>query len=101
MTSPTDASENGSPEPRREGAPPVVETVVRTGEPQADPRATHTMERSKKGRGTLIALLVVPPLLFLLVAGAYFLYALTSMNTQQEGPQRERGTNMASPSGRP
>jgi hypothetical protein len=101
MSYPTNASPNVSPDPQPESIPAVVETVVTTSEKQSDRPTTHTMEGSKKGRGAVIGLLVIPPLLFLVIAAAYFVYAVATMNAHQEGPQRPRDSNMASPSGKP
>ena len=96
MTDPTPASNPQS----NDGAPtPFVETVAKPNASDANRYATHSVARSKTGRGTMITLFVVAPLL---VIGIIFAFAAmflgkTNSDNEQGAPRDTRGTNITQP----
>jgi hypothetical protein len=101
MTQNTHASGNGSPDPRREATPTFVETVVRADVTQHAADATPRIERSKNGRGALIALFVVPILVVAVVIVAYWLFAVFRTNAEQERTIRPHESVTTTPAARP
>src|SRR5688572_6165780 len=78
---------------QHEGSTPFVQTVAKPNASDSNRFATHSMERSKTGRGTLIALLVVLPVLVALIVLAYATFFVARTNSEGERNTERRGDN--------
>lgn len=75
--------ERRASESKHHGPPEIVDTVVSAKPTRPDGTSPHSMEHSKKGRGTLIGILVIPGLLLLALLTGYWVFNLVTMNSQQ------------------
>jgi hypothetical protein len=72
---------------------PFVRTIATPNASDARRFATHSVERSKTGRGTLIAILVIPPVLVALIVLAYATFFVAKTNSEGERKTERRGDN--------
>jgi hypothetical protein len=88
-----DRGDRESVEQGTQGTPsvPVVETVVRTREVETGRATSQSVEHSTKGRGKVVALVVVPVLLVLLVVLGYWALAVFKVNSEADGSQKNSG----------
>lgn len=84
-------------ESKHQGPPTTIETVVSAKPTQRDGTAPHSMEHSKKGRGTLIGILVIPGILLLLLITGYWAFNLLVVNSQQGSSQQRPSAESNAP----
>lgn len=83
MTNSRDTTDTSSTEPG-ERVPPIVDTVVRTHEVEAGRATAHSVERTKMGRGKVVAIIVVPVVLAFGTIFGYWLFAMAKATSESQ-----------------